>query len=191
MSTDDWSWPADRRHRPVPPQAVIRDGTCARAACQREVALLADLVRLRRPGQREGLDLDHQLALLGAARRFRPAPAWRSANASGELDAGVTEVEVGDGDHLGRLGHQADQVPSGDLPATSNTASHPIRRDRPDPLDEAVAVQHRGRPDLPQVVLVRLAGGRDHGGAAGERRSVRPPRRHRRRRRRSALCCRR
>ena len=89
-----------------------------------DVAGLADAVGLGGAVEREGLHLDDQLVLgQQLSRQGQGLHGAAVGAATGDAGAGLAGGVVGDRDHLGRFGYQADQFPDGVLPATSRTAS--------------------------------------------------------------------
>jgi hypothetical protein len=89
--------------------------------------------------------------------------------ATGDAGSGLAGGVVGDRDHLGRLGGQADQVLDRGLAGDVQDGVDPTASGGSDPLGQALAVAHRGRAELAQIVVVGLAGRGDHLGASGER----------------------
>src|SRR2546421_221882 len=123
-----------------------------------DMAALADAVGLGGAAERERLHLDHQVVLgqqSGDLGQRLHGPAVRIA--TGHPGPGLAGGEVGDGHYLGWLGYQADQLPGRGLARdVEHRVDGPAGRG-PDAGGHALAVQHRDRPDLPQVVLVGLA----------------------------------
>ena len=89
--------------------------------------------------------------------------------ATGHPRSGLPGREVGDGHHLGRLGCKTDQVLDRGLARDIKDSVDRPTGSGPDPRDHALAGEHRGRPDLPQVVMVRLTRGGEHPRAPGDR----------------------
>src|SRR6266576_531149 len=169
-SSSNTSASASRRHS----LESLRDFDNAKSGDQdqlsADVTVQTDAVGLSGAGERKGLDLDHYLVLrqqVGDLGQGLHRTAVRAATCN--PDSSFTGREVGDGYDVGRVGYQADQLVGRRL---ADDIKHRVNRTAGGisyPVGHALAVQHRDRPDLPQAVLVGLAGGGDYPRASGER----------------------
>src|SRR5215203_931603 len=135
-----------------------------------DMTALALRIRLGRPGERKCLNLDHQLAAfqqLGGLRQglFRPAVLA----APGHTGPGLCRAEVGDREHLRWLRRECNEILDRRLPGHVEYSVDMVNRHRANAIDEPCSVQHRNRTDLPEIIVIRLAGRRDDRCAAGDR----------------------
>src|SRR5437762_13617545 len=118
-----------------------------------DVAALADTVGLSGAAERKRLHLDHEVVLgqqSGDLRQRLHGPAVRAA--TGHPGPGLAGREVGDGQYLGWLGYQADQLLDRGLPRNIEHRVDPPAGRGADAGGHALAIQYGDRPDLPQIV---------------------------------------
>src|ERR1700678_952949 len=128
------------------------------------VTVLADAVRLRDLGEREGLhDREReapgpdQLADLG--QRVDRAAGVPAAEPHPML---LRATEVGDGHDVLRTARELDELGQDAAPGDVERGVDAVRRERADPLDEALAVGDGLGPQRAKVLVVGRTGGADH-----------------------------
>ena len=112
-----------------------------------DVAGLADAGGLGGAVEREGLHLDDQLVLgQQVGRQGKGLHGAAVGPAPGDAGAGLAGGVVGDGHHLGRFGYKADQFLDRGLAGDVEDGVDRPAGGRPDPLGQALAVDHRVAP---------------------------------------------
>src|ERR1043165_4786780 len=128
---------------------------------------VADLLGRGGLVERVGGDGGDERAGRGVLRQRGQAGGRAFLATAGEGDAELVRAEVGDGDDALGAAAQGDGVLEGSLAGQVEHRVHAVGGERPDPFDQALAVEGRGGAERGEVVLVGGAGGGDDTRSAG------------------------